>query len=52
MAEQEQNGANFGAKRRTFKRKATIIPDLIKGTTPLTQAVRTYDLSPEKSRNA
>jgi len=46
MTEQEQNGANQDVKRWTAKRKAALILDLIKGTTTVAQAARTYDLTP------
>ncbi len=46
MMEQEQNGANQDVKRWTAKRKATLILDLIKGTTTVAQAARTYGLTP------
>ena len=40
------NGANQDVKRWTAKRKAALILDLIKGTTTVAQAARTYDLTP------
>jgi len=46
MTEQEQNGANQDVKRWTAKRKAALVLDLIKGTTTVAQAARTYDLTP------
>ena len=46
MTEQEQNDTNQDVKRWTAKRKAALILDLIKGTTTVAQAARTYDLTP------
>ena len=45
MTEQEQNGANQDVKRWTAKRKAALVLDLIKGTTTVAQAARTYDVT-------
>jgi len=44
MTEQEQNSAKQNVKRCTAKRKAALVLDLIKGTSTVAQAAKTYDI--------
>jgi len=44
MTGQKQNGADQDVKGRTAKRKAALVLDLIKGTSTVAQAAKTYDI--------